>query len=41
MPIYPYHCQKCNELWDEIISYDDKPDACPACGEKKELKIVR
>ena len=38
MPIYPYHCQKCNELWDEIISYDDKPDACPACGEKKELK---
>jgi putative FmdB family regulatory protein len=38
MPIYPYHCLECNELWDEVIRYEEKPDACPECGEKKNLK---
>lgn len=38
MPIYPYHCQECNELWDEVIRYEESPDECPACGEKTNLK---
>ena len=37
MPIYPYHCQECNNLWDEVIRYEEKPDECPECGEKKKL----
>jgi len=38
MPIYPYHCQECNELWDELCKYEDKPDKCPECGETTKLK---
>jgi putative FmdB family regulatory protein len=38
MPIYPYHCQQCNNLWDEVLRYEEKPDECPECGEKKDLK---
>jgi putative FmdB family regulatory protein len=37
MPIYPYHCQTCNHLWDEFIRYEEKPDGCPECGAKKNL----
>ena len=37
MPIYPYHCQECNNLWDEVIRYEEKPDECPECGAKKNL----
>ena len=38
MPIYPYHCQSCNNLWDEVLRYEESPDECPECGEKKSLK---
>lgn len=38
MPIYPYHCQKCNNLWDEVIRYEESPDQCPECGAKTNLK---
>ena len=38
MPIYPYHCQQCNHLWDEVLRYEDSPDECPKCGAKKNLK---
>jgi putative FmdB family regulatory protein len=38
MPIYPYHCQECNELWDELLSFNENPKECPACGETKNFK---
>ena len=38
MPIYPYHCQECNKLWDELCKYESKPDQCPECGETTKLK---
>jgi putative FmdB family regulatory protein len=30
MPIYEYHCLKCNEDFECLVFGDEKPD-CPAC----------
>jgi len=40
MPIYPYHCKECDELWDEVIRYDDKPEKCPACGKDNMERLL-
>lgn len=35
MPIYEYHCPKCNKDHELLVrSSADQPD-CPACGSKK------
>ncbi len=30
MPIYEYHCQKCNQDFERLVLGDERPD-CPAC----------
>ncbi len=39
MPIYRFECDKCNEVYEEITSYDEsgkyKGVKCPKCKSKK------
>lgn len=32
MPIYEFECEKCQERFEDLISSDAEPPACPACG---------
>ena len=44
MPIYEYKCEKCEHIFDEILSVSnrDKPmsEPCPECGEESVKKLV-
>ena len=31
MPTYDFHCQECNNVWDDIIAYSDPNPNCPEC----------
>ncbi|MBC8246403.1 MAG: zinc ribbon domain-containing protein, partial [Deltaproteobacteria bacterium] len=37
MPIYEYHCEKCNEDFEYIVFGKEKP-CCPSCNSKKVCK---
>jgi len=37
MPIYEYHCQKCDEDFEYLVFGSDKPE-CSACQSKKVTK---
>lgn len=41
MPIYSWHCQSCNELYDELLSLGEHSPACPECGETSEEKLLK
>jgi putative FmdB family regulatory protein len=34
MPLYGYHCTKCDKEFELLIGSSDVPE-CPACGSKK------
>jgi putative FmdB family regulatory protein len=40
MPIYEYHCQKCNQDFEYLVFGSDEPNACPACGGKKVNRLM-
>lgn len=44
MPIYTFRCKKCNEAYEELVSYDAtgkyKSVKCPACNSKSKEKLV-
>ncbi len=44
MPIYEYKCEKCEHVFDEVLSVSnrDKPisEPCPECGEEAVQKLV-
>jgi putative FmdB family regulatory protein len=44
MPMYEYHCKKCDENFDKIVSVDNRQkvcdDPCPNCGEKECIELV-
>lgn len=40
MPIYEYHCKKCNKNFEELQGFNDKPlKKCRECGGKLERLI--
>jgi putative FmdB family regulatory protein len=39
MPLYSYHCGKCEKDVELLISSDDTP-ACPTCGGRKLQRLV-
>ena len=40
MPLYVYHCKKCNALVEVLQHYDDDAlAACPKCGQPVSEKI--
>ena len=32
MPIYKFHCSKCNNSYDTIVKMSQEYDKCPECG---------
>ena len=41
MPIYEYRCQKCCEVFEEILKFSDPPlDKCRLCGADNPEKLV-
>lgn len=42
MPIYEYHCEKCDNLSDWMGAFKDRPEyiVCEHCGHKKAQRII-
>jgi putative FmdB family regulatory protein len=40
MPIYEYHCNKCDDIFEELIRMSDPNPPCPKCGEKNVEKLI-
>ena len=38
MPIYEFHCGKCETDFEQLMRADDKPE-CPSCGATKVDKL--
>ena len=38
MPLYEFHCDKCDQDFEQLMRSDDKP-ACPGCGTNKVDKL--
>lgn len=34
MPIYEYECRKCEDVFEILQGFDDKPPKCERCGRK-------
>lgn len=40
MPMYEYSCPKCQQTWDDIVSFESRDDQkCPACDSQGERKV--
>jgi putative FmdB family regulatory protein len=39
MPLYGFHCAKCDTDCELLAGFGDKP-ACPACGSRKMTRLV-
>ncbi|MDD6181019.1 MAG: zinc ribbon domain-containing protein [Desulfovibrionaceae bacterium] len=39
MPIYEYQCEKCQQVFEELV-YGDETPACPACGAAETRKLM-
>jgi len=39
VPIFDYKCNKCEELWEEIVIRDEKVE-CPECGSKRVTRLM-
>ncbi|MCA9772340.1 MAG: zinc ribbon domain-containing protein [Myxococcales bacterium] len=35
MPIYEYHCPRCDKPFEALVSRHDADVECPSCGSKK------
>lgn len=42
MPLYSYHCKKCQKIFEAIIKLEDanKKIDCPYCVPKRKLKKI-
>ena len=44
MPIYNFSCKKCNEVYEELVAYDETGKysgiQCPKCESKRKVKLV-
>ncbi|MDJ0830872.1 MAG: zinc ribbon domain-containing protein [Desulfobacterales bacterium] len=39
MPIYEYHCEKCDRDFEYLVLGNDNPD-CPNCNSKKVSRLM-
>ncbi|QTA92679.1 FmdB family zinc ribbon protein [Desulfonema magnum] len=39
MPIYEYHCDKCNHNFECLVLGSDQPE-CPSCNSKEVNKLI-
>jgi putative FmdB family regulatory protein len=40
MPIYEYRCEACGERFEELVSADAAPPACPRCGAEETGRLL-
>ncbi|MCP4683742.1 MAG: zinc ribbon domain-containing protein [Desulfobacterales bacterium] len=40
MPIYEYHCKKCDQDFEYLVFGSSEPDACPTCNSKKVSRLM-
>jgi len=40
MPIYEYHCKKCNQGFEYLVFGNDEPENCPSCNSRKVSRIM-
>ncbi|MFO7557491.1 MAG: zinc ribbon domain-containing protein [Desulfobacterales bacterium] len=40
MPIYEYHCKKCDKNFEYLVFGSDEPTGCPSCGGKKVTRLM-
>lgn len=41
MPIFEYHCPKCDDVFEKIVMPSDAtPVKCPECGSKKVEQLI-
>ena len=40
MPMYEYRCNKCGEIFEELVSSDDEKVPCPKCGSTETEKLL-
>lgn len=40
MPLYEYHCGKCDCDFEELVLGDGRGIKCPECGSKKVKKLI-
>jgi len=40
MPLYEYHCKKCDDDFEELVMGDESGVKCPSCGSRKVKKLM-
>jgi putative FmdB family regulatory protein len=40
MPIFEFHCQKCDKTFERLVFRTDEVVACPDCGEQGVNKLM-
>jgi putative FmdB family regulatory protein len=40
MPIYEYHCKKCDQGFEYLVFGSDEPKNCPSCNSRKVGRIM-
>ncbi|MBA3028922.1 MAG: zinc ribbon domain-containing protein [Proteobacteria bacterium] len=40
MPIFEFHCSKCNHHFEYLVMGGDAPKKCPECNGKKIVKLM-
>ena len=41
MPLYDWSCLECEEVFKELLKYDEHPDVCPRCGNRESDKLKK
>jgi putative FmdB family regulatory protein len=40
MPIYEYHCKKCDGDFEYLVLGSEEPKVCPSCGGTKVIRLL-
>jgi putative FmdB family regulatory protein len=40
MPIFEFHCQKCDKTFERLVFRSDEAVECPDCGEQSVNKLM-
>jgi putative FmdB family regulatory protein len=40
MPIFEFHCQKCDKTFERLVFRTDEAVCCPECGEQSVNKLM-
>jgi putative FmdB family regulatory protein len=40
MPIYEFECEECGARFEELVSAEAAPVACPSCGSARSRRLI-